>query len=179
MNIAQTRQVMAYIWATHPSAPKYTDDDKVRTIASYFRVLYGYSLEDVLDAVDRVCKKSPSFIPSAYEIEAACQKSANIEAFLPKEYHELDAQYKEFAYCHYQDLILARNEIELAETDADRAKAQARFDGIRARMEIEERMHEIYKTALARATEAYDRAQAQLAHNDLCSLGYERLALEG
>ena len=28
-------------------------------------------------------------------------------------------------------------------------------------------------------TNAYDRTQAQLAHNDLCSLGYERLALEG
>ena len=179
MNIAQTRQVMAYLWATHPSAPKYTDDDKVRTIASYFRVLYGYSLEDVLDAVDRVCKKSPSFIPSAYEIEAACQKSANVEAFLPKEYHELDAQYKEFAYCYYQDLILARNEIEIAKTEEERAKAQARFDGIKARMAIEEKMHELYKAASYFAEEAYDRTQAQLAHNDLCSLGYERLALEG
>lgn len=179
MNIEQTRQVMSYIWATHPSAPKYTDNDKVRTIASYFRVLYGYSLEDVLDAVDRVCKQSPSFIPSAYEIEAACHKSADVDAFLPKEYHELDAQYKEYAYCYYQDLILARNEIELATTYADRDKAQARFDGIKARMAIEEKMNELYKQASYDAEEAYDRAQAQLAHNDLCSLGYKRLAMIG
>ena len=179
MNIAQTRQVMAYLWATHPSAPKYTDEDKARTIASYFRVLYKYAIEDVLDAVDRVCKKSPSFIPSAYEIETACYKSPNVEPFLPQEYHELDAQYKEFEFCHYPDLILARSKLELAETDDEKAECQRQFDGIRTRMEIEERMHEIYNTALARATEAYDRAQAQLAHNDLCSLGYERLALEG
>ena len=179
MNIAQTRQVMAYLWATHPSAPKFTDDDKMRTIASYFRVLYKYSIEDVLDAVDRVCKKSPSFIPSAYEIEVACYKRPNVEPYLPMEYHDLNAQYKEFEYCHYQDLILARNKLELAETDEEKAEFQRQFDGIRARMEIEERMHEIYDAASARATDAYDREQAQLAHKDLCSLGYERLALEG
>ena len=179
MNIAQTRQVMSYLWATHPGAPKYTDDDKARTIASYFRVLYKYSIEDVLDAVDRVCRKSATFIPSAYEIEAACHKRPNVAPFLPREYHELDAQYKEFEFCYYQDLILARSKLELADTDAEKAECQRQFDGIRARMEIDERMHEIYNTALARATEAYDRAQAQLAHKDLCSLGYERLALEG
>ena len=70
MNIAQTRQVMAYLWATHPSAPKYTDDDKARTIASYFRILYKFDINDVLEAVDRVCRESATFIPSAYEIEA-------------------------------------------------------------------------------------------------------------
>lgn len=179
MNIAQTRQVMAYLWATHPSAPKYSDDDKSRTIASYFRVLYKYSIDDVLDAVDRVCKKSPAFIPSAYEIETACYKTPNVEPFLPSEYRELDAQYKEFECSHYPDLILARNRLELAENDAEKAEYQRQFDGIRARMEIEERMHEIHNSALARATEAYDRTQTQMAHNDLCALGYERLSLEG
>ena len=178
MNIAQTRQVMAYLWATHPSAPKYNDDDKARTIASYFRILHKYSIEDVLEAVDRVCKKTPSFIPSAYEIEAACYKSPSVEPFLPQEYHELDEKFKEFQGSHYPDLIFARSKLELAETDAEASEFQRQFDGIRARMEIEERMHELYKTALARATEAYDRIQSQLAHNDLCALGYERLALE-
>lgn len=179
MNIAQTRQVMAYLWATHPSAPKYTDDDKARTIASYFRVLYKYSIEDVLDAVDRVCKKSPSFIPSAYEIETACYKSPNVEPFLPQEYHELDAQYKEFEFSHYPDLILARSKLELAETDDEKAECQRQFDGIRARMDIEVRMHDIYDRALSKAINDYDRQQADNASHDLRMLGYERLALEG
>ena len=132
-----------------------------------------------MDAIDKACKKSPSFIPSAYEIEAECVKSPNVEAFLPREYHELDKQYKEFEYCGYTDLIRARNEIDLAQNDEERGKALNRFGGIKARMEIEEKMHDIYNDAYSRAIEAYDRKQTLIARNDLCSIGYERLALEG
>ena len=65
MNIEQTRQVLTYIWSTHPCAPKLEGDGKTATIASYFRILYKYSIEDVLEAVDRVCRESAAFIPSA------------------------------------------------------------------------------------------------------------------
>lgn len=179
MNIAQTRQIMSYIWSTHPSAPKFSDEDKVRTIASYFRVLYKFSIEDVLDAIDRVCRKSPTFIPSAYEIEAACVKTPNVEAFLPNEYHELDAQYKEYQFCVYQDLIRAECDMETAENDEDKKKAKLRFDGIRARMNIDDKLTEIYHHASMQAIEAYDAEQVQVARHDLRALGYERLALEG
>ena len=62
MNLSQTRQVLSYLWTTHPSAPKLTDDDKMRSVASYFRVLYRFAIDDVLDAVDKACRKSPSFV---------------------------------------------------------------------------------------------------------------------
>ena len=86
MNIQQTQQVLSYIWSTHPSAPKYSEDGKMRTVAAYFRVLYQYSAEDVLEAVDRICRESPTFIPSAYEIEAKCTRHVDIEAYLSSEY---------------------------------------------------------------------------------------------
>lgn len=179
MNIEQTRQIMSYLWATHPNAPKYTNDDKVRTIAAYFRVLYRYDLNDVLDAVDRICRESPTFIPSAYEIEKACRKTYDVGPFLPRKYHELDAQYAEFKYCIWEDLISARAAVEGAENVEARAAAQARVEGMRARKEIEKEMSRLYESARWDAEYAYDRAQEAIASNDLRALGYERLALEG
>lgn len=179
MNLSQTRQVLSYLWTTHPSAPKLTDDDKMRSVASYFRVLYRFAIDDVLDAVDKACRKSPSFVPSAYEIEAECAKNPNVEPYLPREYYELDEQFKEYACCYYQDLYLAQSQRDLAETDEEREKCQKRVDGIRARMDIEVRMHDIYDRALSKAINDYDRQQADNASHDLRMLGYERLALEG
>jgi hypothetical protein len=45
--------------------------------------------------------------------------------------------------------------------------------------QLKARKEELYNRASWEAYDAYDRAQAQMAHNDLCALGYERLALEG
>ena len=179
MNIEQTRQIMSYLWATHPNAPKYTNDDKVRTIAAYFRVLYRYDLNDVLDAVDRICRESPTFIPSAYEIEKACRKTFNSDTYLPPEYYDLDAQYAEFRLCTYDDIIAARCQMESAQTDDERNAARARLDGIARRREIESQMRKLRDDAEWHAERDYDRAQEAAASSDLRALGYTRLALEG
>ncbi len=201
MNIAQTRQVMAYIWATHPSAPKYTDDDKVRTVASYFRVLYKYAIDDVMDAVDRFCHESPTFIPSAYEIEARCEKHVDISQFLPTEYFGLDRQLevanaKRQAFePQYDQAFKRRAEILNGVVYSMLPKNQREeLDSQLAPLEVvicqyhtlcdecwqlKGHMEEIYRRATQDAFDAYDHTQAQLAHNDLCSLGFERLALEG
>lgn len=201
MNIAQTRQVMAYLWATHPSAPKYIDDDKARTIASYFRVLYKYSIEDVLEAVDRVCRESATFIPSAYEIEAKCTRHVDVEYYLPDEYHKVlqrleDAEKRRFAYepaydrAFKQRSELLGSQIYSFMSDDEKAELAAKvapFEAVMAKYsdlldecrQLRARKEELYNRASWEACDAYDRAQAQLAHNDLCSLGYERLALEG
>lgn len=195
MNIAQTRQVMAYLWATHPSAPKYTDDDKARTIASYFRVLHRYSIEDVLEAVDRVCRESPTFIPSAYEIEAKCTRHVDIEAYLSSEYvlvlerlEKAEARRREFEPL-FESAFKQRSNL-LGSLDAEKAELAAKVapfdevieqyhDMIDECRHLKARKEELYTRASLAANDDYDRAQAQLAHKDLCALGYERLALDG
>lgn len=201
MNIQQTQQVLSYIWSTHPSAPKYSEDGKMRTVAAYFRVLYQYSVEDVLDAVDRVCRESATFIPSAYEIEAKCTKHADIEAYLSSEYElvlerleKAEARQREFEPL-YDSAFRQRSNLlggvifnlMSDEKKAELAAKVAPFDEVIEQYydmgeecrQLRARKEELYNRASWEAYDAYDRAQAQLAHNDLCSLGYERLALEG
>ena len=201
MNIQQTQQVLSYIWSTHPSAPKYSEDGKVRTVAAYFRVLYQYSVEDVLEAVDRICRESPTFIPSAYEIEAKCTRHVDIEAYLSSEYElvldrleKAEARQREFEPL-YDSAFRQRSNLlggvifnlMSDEKKAELAAKVAPLDEVIERYydmgeecrQLKARKEELYNRASWEAYDAYDRAQAQLAHNDLCSLGYERLALEG
>ena len=206
MNIQQTRQVLSYIWSTHPSAPKFSDDGKTRMIASYFRVLYQYSLEDVMAAVDLACRESPSFIPSAYDIEKKCTKHLDVERYLPSAYEVIrerleEAENKRLELENaYREAFRARDEImrdfalvsfadkerQTAREAECRQKCAPYVSVIDAYCEISDecrslkaRMDELYKRATWEASDAYDQQQAQLAHRDLCSLGYERLALEG
>lgn len=201
MNIAQTRQVMAYLWATHPSAPKYNDDDKARTIASYFRILYKFDINDVLEAVDRVCRESVTFIPSAYEIEAKCTRHVEIEAYLSSEYElvlerleKAEARRREFGSLYDSAFMQRSNLLGCVifnlmsdEEKAELAAKVAPFDEVIEQYYdicdecryLKARKDELYNRASWEAYDAYDRAQAQLAHKDLCALGYERLALEG
>lgn len=201
MNIAQTQQVLSYIWSTHPSAPKYSDEGKTRIIASYFRILYKYSIDDVLEAVDRVCRESSTFIPSAYEIEAKCTKHVDIEAYLSSEYElvlerleKAEARRREFEPLYdsafKQRSELLGNKIYSFMSDDEKAALATKvapFEAVIAKysdlldecQQLKARKEELYNRASWEACDAYDRAQAQMAHNDLCSLGYERLALGG
>ena len=201
MNIAQTQQVLSYIWSTHPSAPKYSDEGKTRIIASYFRILYKYSIDDVLEAVDRVCRESATFIPSAYEIEAKCTKHVDIEAYLSSEYElvlerleKAEARRREFEPLYdsafKQRSELLGNKIYSFMSDDEKAALATKvapFEAVIAKysdlldecQQLKARKEELYNRASWEACDAYDRAQAQMAHNDLCSLGYERLALGG
>lgn len=201
MNISQTQQVLSYIWSTHPSAPKYSDEGKTRIIASYFRILYKYSIDDVLEAVDRVCRESSTFIPSAYEIEAKCTKHVDIEAYLSSEYElvlerleKAEARRREFEPLYYsafkQRSELLGNKIYSFMSDDEKAALATKvapFEAVIAKyidlldecQQLKARKEELYNRASWEACDAYDRAQAQMAHNDLCALGYERLALEG
>lgn len=201
MNIAQTKQVLSYIWSTHPSAPKYSDEGKTRIIASYFRVLYKYSVNDVLAAVDAVCSDKPTFIPSAYEIEAKCQKTVNVEFYLPNRYHELgkkihkaeqlrdakEAEYKKA--CDERARIMSHCIISLMD-DGEKELLRSSlapweqiindFDDICAGINALRREHEdLYIQATWKAYEDYDREQAQLAQHDLTAIDNRMNALEG
>ncbi len=205
MNIQQTQQVLSYIWSTHPSAPKYSEDGKMRTVAAYFRVLYQYSVDDVMEAVDKVCRESPSFIPSAYEIEKRCSKRINVEAYLSKEYEVLgdrleEAEAKRLALKEdyqaafsardaimreYGSMMFCNEEKQTARREEYREKCAPHETVIEQYSEISDecgrikaRMDELLSRATWAAQDAYDKQQTQMAHKDLCSLGYDRLALE-
>lgn len=85
MNINETKQALSYIYSTHPHAPKLTHDDKTRMVYAYFRVLYKYDLQDVLNAIDSASRES-AFCPSAYDIERHMEISINPADYLPDNY---------------------------------------------------------------------------------------------
>lgn len=198
MNIAQTRQVLTYLWATHPSAGKLDEDSKTAIIASYFRILYRFDINDVLEAVDRVCRESVTFIPSAYEIEKRCTKNVDVSAYLSREYEMVSERLEEseaqrLAYePEYDRAFKQRTELlsgqifsfmsdeqkdELAAKTAPLEAAMDKYYELSAECQrLKDRRDELYYRAEWEAYDAYDRAQAQMAHKDLCSLGYERLA---
>ena len=95
MNLSQTCQVLSYLAATHPNFPKYTPEDKQRVAVSYFRILYRFSLHDVLDAVDAACRKSRPFLPCVYDIEHEICTSLDLEKYLTAEYYELEHELTE------------------------------------------------------------------------------------
>lgn len=202
MNIAQTRQVLTYLWATHPSARKTDDDSKTAIIASYFRVLCKFDVNDVLDAVDRMCRESTTFIPSAYEIEAKCTKRININAVFPKEEYESVKSRMNEIKSMLNDL---RDEYQEARSKAGDIRCKcircvmARFDGeIKAKElaeykqqllpytpiidkylslereyeDLKKQLQDMRDTAALQATEIYDQRQKMIAQKDLKALGY-------
>lgn len=90
MNLLQTRQVLSYLAATHPNFPKYSPEDRTRVALSYFRLLWRYNVHDVMDAVDRTCRKTRPFVPTLYDIEAEITPSYDVEGFLSDEYYEYE-----------------------------------------------------------------------------------------
>ena len=200
MNISQTQQVLSYIWSTHPSAPKYSDDGKTRIIASYFRVLYKYSIDDVLDAVDRVCHESPTFIPSAYEIEKQCHKTVDVDMFLPPEFSGLAEEISHAerrmleAEPSYNEAFRERSRLlggviwdflsdeRKTEMDAKVAPLNEAIENYHRLLDefrrLKDRERELFNRAERAAYDDYDKTQTTLARNDLCQLGYGRLALE-
>lgn len=92
MNLQQTCTVLSYLAATHPNFPKYTPEDKQRVAASYFRILYKYSLQDVLNAVDQASRHSRPFLPCVYDIEHYITITLNIEKHLSSEYYDIERE---------------------------------------------------------------------------------------
>lgn len=192
MNIAQTRQVMSYIWATHPNAPRYTDEDKIRTVAAYFKVLYKYSIQDVLSAVDSVCSDNPTFIPSAYEIKAKCEKHVCIEKYLPKEYYVLEKSLEDkeviknslnSSYLeafnersrilgwHILSLMSEQEKQELCQRLKPYEIIIKRYNDMSELCKgIKKKMSEIYTYAASKAYEEYDKYEETLACSDLKSI---------
>ena len=148
-----------------------------------------------------MCRESATFIPSAYEIEAKCTKHVDVGPYLTDEYRTVsqrlaDAEERRLAYepaydrAFKQRAELLGGQIFSFMSDDEKSELAAKvapFDAVMAKYsdlldecrQLRARKEELYNRASWEASDAYDRTQAQLAHNDLCALGYERLALEG
>lgn len=68
MTIDETRKILSFLFSSFPSSPKLSREDKDRMIISFFKVLYEYSFDDVLNACIECAKGGRGFIPSAFEI---------------------------------------------------------------------------------------------------------------
>lgn len=69
MTIDETKKVLSFLWSCFPSAPKLSREDKDRMILSFFKVLYRYAQNDVINAVIDTCRGGKCFVPSVFEIE--------------------------------------------------------------------------------------------------------------
>ena len=91
MNQKETAQLLSMIWSLYPNAPKITREDKEAMVFSWLCMLHEYSLADVWAGVKECMRKEPRFVPTAPEVMQKCEKSYNVERYLPKEYGELIA----------------------------------------------------------------------------------------
>ena len=195
MNLAEMRSVLTYIWSTHPNAPKIDDVSKDLTIQSYFRVLYMYDIQDVLEAVDRTCRESPIYIPSAYQIYKNCERTLNVPAYLPQSYYDekerleaLRKTQREWEPIHQKALqkrceLVCNVIISLID---DEKREQLRkmcqpyeetIDTFRALLEdireCEKRIEDLYAQAVIEANYEYDKKQISRASIDLKELTHE------
>lgn len=157
MNIRQTAQILAYIASTHPNYPRYTDEDKQRVVMAYFRLLWPYSITDVMEAVDKASRKSRPYPPGAYDIEAEITP-----------HYETDKYIDNARIAAMDGRINAleeeqRNCIDVAQW---RAK-QAQIDAYKAQIAG------IYKSASEEAKNAYQERELALATPELKSLCME------
>lgn len=173
MNFIQTKQALQYLWGTHPAAPRFDDTDKNVAAISYFRVLYMYSLPDVLDAIDRACRKSPSFIPSAFEVEENVYKTLDVDSYIDKEkYKKLDQVHHEYKDCGMSDYYREAIAANCATDPAIKKVHQQACDAIQERIDIDIKLHNLYRQAEREAEIAYDARQKNISFSDLKQLGF-------
>lgn len=157
MNIRQTAQVLAYIASTHPSYPRYSDEDKQRVVMAYFRLLWPYSVSDVMDAVDRASRKSRPYAPGAYDIEAEIIPHYNTTKFLNQaQIDSIDAKIEALEASQ-------RACVDIGEWKAKQAQIEV-FKG---------QIAALYHEASERAKEEYQNRELELSAPDRRAISYE------
>lgn len=195
MNLAEMRSVLTYIWSAHPNAPNIDDVSKDLTIQSYFRVLYMYDIQDVLEAVDRTCRESPIYIPSAYQIYKHCERTLNVQTYLTQAYYDEKERLEALRMTQrewepvYQKALQKRfllvGNVIISLIDDEKLEHlrkmcqpyEETIDTFRALsediMECEKRIEDLYAQAVIEANYEYDQKQIARASDDLKELTYE------
>ena len=154
MNLRQTGQVLAYIAATHPTYPRYTDEDKQRVLMAYFRLFWPYALNDVMDAVDRASRKSRPYPPGAYDIEA-----------------EIKPHYDTTKYIDKAKIGAIDAKISVLEAELDKCSDVAQWKAKQAQIEAyKAKISGMYKRASDEAKSDYQNRELALATPELKSL---------
>lgn len=163
MSIDETKIVLSYIYSTHINAPKLSKEDKQRVVMSFYRILYKYSMSDVMSSVDVTCASDKGFVPTPYEIEKNIKISIDVSKFLPAEYYKLDAECADLKYENlYRLYYEARAENEVLQTD----ESQKKMERIKRRIEINEKIAPMYTNAIHEAERHYfsQNEQKEIGH---------------
>ena len=177
MDINETKQALSYIYSTHLNAPKLSADDKKRVVMSYFRVLYKYSLHDVLCGIDKASGTDKGFVPTPYDIEKCIDISINPDLFLPDEYFTLDSECAEYKGVSLPALYYqARAEYNLAENTQDKENLGEVLRRIKRRMEINQIIIPMFSKAVQDAEDYYFSTNSQkgLSHESNKETNYLR-----
>lgn len=163
MSIDETKIVLSYIYSTHINAPKLSKEDKQRVVMSFYRILYKYSMCDVMTAIDKACANDKGFVPTPYDIEKNIKISIDVTKFLPAEYYKLDAECADLKYENlYKIYYEARAENEVLHTEESKKK----LERIKRRIEINETIAPMYTSAIHEAERYYfsQNEQKELGH---------------
>ena len=153
MTISDTKKVLAFLYSCYPAAPSLAREDKDRMILSFFRVLYKYRTDDVLNAIVECCKDSPKYIPSVFSIES------KIKISTPDNIDLLESEREKYLYRKFR-FINVFGEIKTCE-DSEKRAEMIEFLSIFPAIQTH------IKQAQASAEQAYYDANASEASNDI------------
>lgn len=173
MNLLETRLLLSEAWTLYPSAPRLTPEEKKLTAISWFRTLYEYSYQDTRAAFRRAAKKTPRFMPSAFEVLAECVETIDADAFLSAEAKALEAQRKNAEYTQlfsdnfYIELNCLKCERDRAETPERRADLNEMIEYNVKLYHVDSELHDLRSAAYEKAIAAYHNREAARAADDL------------
>ncbi len=190
MNIAQTQQLLSFLWSKFPNSRTMTADDKRMTVLAYFDELWPFSLQDSINGARKALKAQPHFVPSAPEIAHYCDKTYDAKQYLSPEYDLITTQLattcklaEEFkpkhdaAFLERSALCIEKPESSMSESEKETynslTKTIDEYLNILSECKILERQQKrLLAEAEWRAADAYDAAERRNATNDFKSIGW-------
>jgi hypothetical protein len=183
MNLFETRLLLSEAWTLYPSAPRLTPEEKKLTAISWFRTLYEYSYQDARAAFRRAAKKTPRFMPSAFEVLDECVETYDIDDFLTP--YEKTLSTRKFEYTQkFSDVPIL--EIACLKSARDHAKdndertelTKEIVENVKA-YNLEQQLFRAREAAQSNALRFYHQRESMKAAADFatfCSL--EKLSLD-
>ena len=184
MNLLETRLLLSEAWTLYPSAPRLTPEEKKLTALSWFRTLYEYSYQDARSAFQRAAKKTPRFMPSAFEVLSECvETTIDLDDFLTSEEKKLSTQKFEytqkFSDNPFIEIACLKSARDHAEDDDERATLTKEIVENIKTYNLEQQLFSAREAARRNARSLYHQREIMNAAADFatfCSL--EKLSLD-
>lgn len=183
MNLLETRLLLSEAWSLYPALPRLMPEEKKLTALSWFRTLYEYSYRDARAAFRRAAKKTPRFMPSAFEVLAECVETYDIDDFLTP--YEKSLSTRKFEYTQkfsdvpILEIACLKSAREHAKDNDERAELTKKIVENVTTYNLEQQLFRAREAAQSAALRFYHQRESMKAAEDFatfCSL--EKLSLD-